>query len=88
MTNKRDYTSLLHITRCKGKMCKVELKTGETIIGILAYYNINDQMIHLNAYRQYNKDNMLKPTERGKMMVINAQSWLNLKIIEEDDKNE
>lgn len=70
------------ITKYKGEDITVELRNGLVIRGVLAFYNINDQSIHVSNYQQLKQipnSNRLTVTESGDLAVLNKYSWSVLK---------
>ena len=76
------------ITRYRGHHCNIDMKNGDVVEGILAYYNLNEQMIHLNRFKTTTSEGSVTKTERGELMVINKCAWLTIKIDGEVIKNE
>lgn len=75
----------LQINNCRGSEVKVHLKTGNTLIGDLAFYNYDEQVIHVENYQLMEKDVVI---EQGAFWVVNTRSWSNLSIAEvKEDEN-
>ena len=58
---------------------KVFMKDGDVMYGTLAFYNYDEQVIHLEDYEVYRKDEFV---EKGKFWVINTHAWDNLSVEE------
>lgn len=72
----------MQINDCKGKKMKLILKNGDVLFGFLAFYNYDEQVIHLEGYTLYDDKNEIK--EEGRFTVINKNSWHTLSTVEED----
>jgi len=59
-----------------GKKMRVDLKNYNYVIGIMAYYHLDQQMIHLNDWEQYDSKGIL--LRKGRYMVINRTAWYQL----------
>lgn len=59
-----------------GEEMKVELKNHHQLTGILAFYHLTEQMIHLMDWTE--KDEAGKEFRKGKYMVINRTAWFQL----------
>jgi len=64
------------ITNYLGKEMSVDLKNHHIIKGILQFYHLNEQMIHLVNWHEYNENNGELRT--GSYMVINRTAWFQL----------
>ena len=79
--------NLKQINKFHGSEVKVEMRNGNVIEGTLAFFNYDEQVIHLNNYKEFIlikedglEDCFKEIPEEGQMMVINKYSWFTLKI--------
>ena len=61
-----------------GERIKVELKGERSAYGVLSFFNFEQQVIHLNNYDILDLDG--NELERGKFIVVNAKSWITVKV--------
>jgi len=65
------------ITKHVGREVRVDINEEERIVGVLSFFNWKSQVIHLNTYTHYIKDNI---KEQGKFIIINTRGWKNLSV--------
>lgn len=76
----------LQINNCRGSKVKVMLKTGQTLTGDLAFYNYDEQVIHVENYFLMDKEVII---ESGDFWIVNTRSWSNLSVTDvKEDENE
>ena len=71
---------LLQINKLRGSKARVELKNGCVLSGTLAFFNYNEQVIHLQDYVLTKSDG---GSESGAFRVVNRNAWYTLAV---DDK--
>jgi small nuclear ribonucleoprotein (snRNP)-like protein len=59
-----------------GQEMKVDLKNHHTIIGIMVFYHLTEQMIHFTDWAEYDENGT--EFRKGKYMVINRTAWFQL----------
>ena len=62
-----------------GERISVDLKNGKKIEGALAFFNWEQQVVHLSSYVIFNKDGDAKVDE-GKFIIINQREWSTLRV--------
>ena len=62
-----------------GKRVTVNLRTGKKIEGALAFYNFEQQIIHLSSYVIFTKDGE-KIADEGEFIVINQREWSTMRV--------
>ena len=64
-----------------GHELKVDLKNHHTLVGTLAYYHLQEQMIHLMDWKEFAEtDDPKKPklVREGKFMIVNRTAWFQI----------
>jgi len=64
------------ITSYLGQVMKVDLKNHHQIIGVMSFYHLSEQMIHLQDWEEFDAEG--KPVRRGAYMVVNRTAWFQL----------
>ena len=64
------------ITNYIGHEMKIDLKNHHQIVGILSFFHLTEQMIHIMEWADYDADGQL--FRQGKYMVINRTAWFQL----------
>lgn len=83
LTVDKEGTPIDKITDFLGKKMRVELKNHHTVTGILSFYHLTEQMIHLNNWMESDANG--QPVRSGRYVVINRTAWFQL-FAEEDPK--
>lgn len=68
-------TRNLQIASCRGSRVRVKLKNGSILHGTLAFYNYEQQVIHLENFELENKESV---DVKGDFWVVNSKAWDNL----------
>ena len=71
----------LQINNFRGEKVVVHMKNGDHVIGGLAFFNYDDQIIHLEDYKIISPEE--GAVEAGRFTVINKSSWTSLNVEEE-----
>jgi len=67
----------LQINKCRGNKVKVFMRNGNVLTGFLAFYNYDEQVIHIENYEMSNEKGVI---EKGDFWVVNSKSWDNMAI--------
>jgi len=59
-----------------GETLTVDLKNHHRIVGTLAYYHLQEQMIHFMDWQEI--DDSDKIIKQGKFMIINRTAWFQI----------
>jgi len=64
------------ITDYLGGILTVDLKNHHKIVGTLSFYHLQEQMIHMTEWKEYDESGKL--VREGRYMVINRTAWYQL----------
>ena len=63
----------------EGHRVTVDLVTGKKVEGALAFYNWEQQIIHLSSFVIFNKEGTDVVSE-GKFIIINQREWSTVRV--------
>ena len=67
----------LQINKCRGNKVEVFMRNGNVLKGFLAFFNYDEQVIHVENYELSNDKGVLS---KGDFWVVNSKSWDNMAI--------
>ena len=59
-----------------GEVLTIDLKNHHKIVGTLAYYHLQEQMVHFMDWKELDENGKLM--KQGKFMIINRTAWFQI----------